>query len=290
MAPRPWGTSTGIEWGGPFPTGATVLSLAELSTKYPGKYKQWVQWPGVHMPWCHSQGTVMDVQFDPPLPDDHCNCPGGRGTFDNTRARIAELDDSRIEVVTDWFPRPRGQHQHLINDIILPCYGACEVVIMEPDLVWHDWEIRHAFDQWEDSGQAIATPKQVELWRTPQWRIPERRRDAAWFVRLNGPIGLTGGNGWIEGQPYAHLPAHVHNFGFCYSEKVMLWKHLTAMAFSSEINDAPPNPDWYERVWLNWKPGDTNLEISRGEEHTIPAAYPYPVEELPAVIRRKYGI
>jgi hypothetical protein len=107
---------------------------------------------------------------------------------------------------------------------------------------------------------------------------------------IDGPIGMTGGNGWIEGQQYAYLPAFVHNLGFAFGERVMLWKHLTALAFSAEINDALPNPDWYERVWLNWKPGDTNLEISRGEEHTIPAAYPYPVEELPGVIRRKYGI
>jgi hypothetical protein len=239
MAPRPWGTSAGIEWKG-----------------------QWIPWPA---------------------------------QFDNTRSRIAEIDDPRIEVVDDWFPQPRGQWQHLVNDLAIP-RGATECVFMEPDCVFHEDEARYAIESWErHRGHGQATVAQIELWRSPLYRIPRRQRDAVWFTRLNGPIGMTGGNGWIEGNPYLLLgrgerPVHVHNFGFCMSERVMLWKHLTALAFAAEINDAAPNPDWYERVWLNWKPGDTNMEISRGEEHTIPAAFPYPASELPALIRAKYGL
>jgi hypothetical protein len=234
LAPRPWGTSRGVEYQG-----------------------KWIDWPT---------------------------------RFDNTRARIAEIDDSKIEVIDDWYPRPRGQHQHLINDIILPRYGACEVVIMEPDCVFSEQQIGWALMDWEHCGADLATVQQIELWRTPLYRIPHRNRDAVWFMRLNGPIGMTGGNGWIEGMWYRGLGAAVHNLGFCNSPPVMLWKHLTALAFSAEIGDAIPNPDWYERVWLNWKPGDRNLEISRGEEHTIPEAYPYPASELPESIRRRYGL
>lgn len=233
MAPRPWGTSQGIEYKG-----------------------EWIPWPA---------------------------------QFDDTRAKIAALDDQRIEAIEDFYPQPRGQWQHLVNNHALP-RGATECLFIEPDCVFHESEIDAAMDAWHRSSAQLATVGQVELWRTPEWVIPPRARSTVWFLRLTGPIGLTGGNGWIEGMAYQWLPAAVHNLGFCMSERVMLWKHLTALAFSAEINDALPNPDWYERVWLNWKPGDTNLEISIGEEHTIPYAVPYDVTRLPASIRARCGL
>jgi len=229
-------------------------------------------------PWGTSQGITWKGEWVP-----------WPAHFDATREKIAALNDPRIEVIEDFYPQPRGQWQHLVNNHALP-RGATECLFIEPDCVFHEGQAAAAFAEWNASSATLATIASLELWRTLLYRIPIRQRSSVWWLRLSGPIGLTGGNGWIEGQGYQWIKGHVHNLGFCYSERVMLWKHLTAMAFSAEINDALPNPDWYERVWLNWNPGDENLEISIGEEHTIPEAYPYPANELPALIRERCGL
>ena len=71
----------------------------------------------------------------------------------------------------------------------------------------------------------------------------------------------------------------------------MYWKHLTAIAFSQKIRDFPPNENWYDK-WLNWTIDGNNkdLEISQGYEHTVPYAMRYNGDELPEIIKEKYGI
>ncbi len=67
----------------------------------------------------------------------------------------------------------------------------------------------------------------------------------------------------------------------------MLWKHLTAMAFSNEIGDCPPDPNWYEEQWLKWNPktNNCNLEIAMGLGYKIPMVVPYEAELLPETAR-----
>ena len=56
------------------------------------------------------------------------------------------------------------------------------------------------------------------------------------------------------------LPAVCHNLGFCYSDRTMRWKHLTAMAFAEEIGD------WLglERVYVNFT--DALMGLGRPRE------------------------
>ena len=66
-----------------------------------------------------------------------------------------------------------------------------------------------------------------------------------------------------------HPTIQNYNFGFCLSEKIMLYKHLVAIMGSQDINDSIPSERWYEDKWLNWKPETTDLEISERFKHYI---------------------
>lgn len=211
--------------------------------------------------------------------------------FDETRERIAELREPSVEVVDDFWPTPKNQHQHIVNDLVLPRYKAEEVVFVEPDHVFSDIERARALAEWIAGGYPQATTRMVELWKTPEWRVPERHRPSVLFHRIHGRrMGPTSGDGGQEGVSSHWLRAEVHNLGFCFSTRTMRWKHLTAMAFADEIADAPPDPDWYEKKWLAWDPVINNydLEISLGGQHTIPRAIPYDSRQAPESIRRRF--
>jgi hypothetical protein len=109
------------------------------------------------------------------------------------------------------------------------------------------------------------------------------------FWNMNGIEELPTTGRQANGKNLIHIPFNTWNFGFCVSPHVMYWKHLTSMAFSKIIGDDQPNPDWYEK-WLTWKPGILNLEISQGYEHYISHAFEYNVNELPEIIKEKYGV
>ncbi len=177
---------------------------------------------------------------------------------------------------------PMNQFTNFANRYILDRYPRPDkLIFMEPDFIWRA-------DQWEQflaesDEHDVSRSRHVELWRTPAWRIPQRpgRSTAvAWNLKRSGitQIPRTRRAGDIEGLPL--LDAYLHNMGFCLSPETVLWKHLTAMAFSRDIHDSPPDPAWYDR-WLNWRPGDRDLEISLGHAHAIPDAFPYLPEHLP---------
>lgn len=215
--------------------------------------------------------------------------------FDNSREIIQELskDTDKIEIIDDYWPTPKNQLTHIVNDIALPRFGHIEsVVFIEPDHVFSKDQAEKAFSEWDFYSGVVATTQQIEMWRTIDWRIPERpNRTSVVFHRVNGhPMGETGFNGAPE--QIKRLSGTVHNFGFCMSEKVMYWKHLTALAFSEIIKDSPPNPEWYEKTWLSWDPieNNKNLEISLGYEWVIPNAIPYNFRELPETIKVKYKL
>jgi hypothetical protein len=211
--------------------------------------------------------------------------------FDETRERIAELREPSVTVVDDFFPAPRNQHQHIVNDLVLPRWGADEIMCVEPDHVFSDEERDRAVEEWVEGGFRQATTRMVELWKTPEWRIPERHRPSVLLHRIaRKPIWKTSGDGGRDGVSSVWLQAQVHNLGFCFSDEVMRWKHLTAMAFADEIGDAPPDPDWLERKWRQWSPGTRDLEISLGGQHTIPAAESYDWRLAPASVQKKFGL
>lgn len=212
--------------------------------------------------------------------------------FDNTRERVLELNEPKVEIVDDYYPTPLGQLTHIVNDLVLPRFKPRDVVFIEPDHVFSKEQAFSAFKAWNEFRGTQATTRQIEHWKNPLWMVPERpSRTSVVFHRINGhPIDSTGFNGASDG--IHRLPAFVNNLGFCISEEVMYWKHLTALAFSKIVGDSPPNEGWYENKWLNWHPdmNNRNLEISLGYEWAIPKAIPCPVEFVPEAIYRKFNL
>jgi hypothetical protein len=212
--------------------------------------------------------------------------------FDDTREKVLELKEPNVEIIDDYWPTPNGQLTHIVNDLVRKKCILSDVVFIEPDHVFSEEQAQLAFKAWHSSKYAQATIRQVEHWKTPLFRVPERpNRTSVVFHRLMGqPMGETGFNGASGGIP--RLPAYVNNLGFCISEKNMYWKHLTALAFSRIVGDSPPNEDWYEQKWLNWHPetNNRNLEISLGYEWTIPQAIPCETSLIPESIKTRYNL
>jgi len=207
--------------------------------------------------------------------------------IDRILDRINELEFPNLMTYYAHFPDPMNQVTVLINDYVLPNYEKPDLIIfLEPDMVWRKDQLELALKFIPDQ---ISYVKQVELWKTPQFRIPERaKRPGAIFYNMKNlsQVPPTGRDGCPA--PVSRVvvnPAVIHNFGFCVSERNMLWKHMLAIAFAERIGDRRPNENWYEQKWLSWdfETNNKNLEISRGREHWIPCAIPY-TGELPETI------
>lgn len=231
-------------------------------------------------PWGNTDGVNYKGQWVP-WPE----------KFDDTREKIQAMNES-VEIIDDYWPTPKGQLTHIVNDLILPRYKPNTVVFIEPDHVFSDEQAKNAFQSWELYSGVQASTRQIEHWKNPLWMVPERpNRTSVVFHRIFGhPMGETGFNGASEG--IFRLNAFVNNLGFCISKKNMYWKHLTALAFGKIIGDSPPNEDWYEKKWLTWNPvtNNKNLEISLGYEWTIPMAVNCDVSLIPDSIKSKFKL
>jgi len=212
--------------------------------------------------------------------------------FDRTRQKLQQMNETKVSVIDDYWPTPKGQLTHIVNDLLLKRCTPQTVIFIEPDHVFSSEEAEKAFTSWGLYSGAQATTRQIELWKTPEFYVPERpSRTSVVFHRLLGlPMGATGFNGASEG--IHRLPARVHNLGFCLSPQSMYWKHLTALAFGKIIGDSLPNENWYEAKWLGWdeKSNNFDLEISLGYEWTIPFAQRYNTEYLPESIKARYNL
>jgi len=213
--------------------------------------------------------------------------------FDNILDRIKELDSPKIELVEAYTESPFGQLTHFVNDILLERYDRPDtLVILEVDHVFREDQIVKALNDFEAADYDCATTRQVELWKTPKFRIPNRPSRCGtnfWNLSKLSNLPPTGTQGNISGMPV--LDVDVHNFGFCESSKVMRWKHLTALAFSKEVGDSPPNENWLDK-WEAWSEDNQskNLEVSLGCESNIPHALPYNISELPSLVVEKYKL
>ena len=124
---------------------------------------------------------------------------------------------------------------------------------------------------------------QIELWKTTQWRIPQRLRvgatlwDAYSFSRAEKEIRTHFGTCSHGLQTHRQRVSGMqnYNFGFCFNAKTMLYKHLLALDFSKHIGDSIPSETWYRDKWLNWTPYTKDLEIAERWKHMIPCAEPY---------------
>lgn len=212
--------------------------------------------------------------------------------WDDVVQKIKELNNPKIELIYDHVENNINQFTHLINDLVLPNYKKPDLfIIPEVDHVFRKDQIELTLDLFEKSNYPHCSTKPIELWKTYQYRIPERRRTATvlWNMKYINKIHDTHRQAESTTLPLMILDSYTHNMGFCFNPKTMLFKHLTALGFSQKIGDSPPDPEWYDK-WLNWKinHNNSNLEISLGYQGNISHAYPYPYDELPEVIKEKY--
>ncbi len=214
--------------------------------------------------------------------------------FDETRERIAAMRDPRVEVVEAQKFSPWNRWGYGVNIVVRSLCEFDEVVVMDPDCVFAEDQAALAFAEWGEmprcEGSTWASPRQVELWRSPEWMI-ERQRQMVFFIRgdlstLNFPD--PPGSGPVRHPPIRPLEAHVHNLGFCVSPKNMRWKHLCAMSFSPVVGESIPRPEWYEDVWLKWDTtNNRDLDISVGCEKAIPRAVLADTSKLPDSIWKR---
>ncbi len=207
-----------------------------------------------------------------------------------------DLGDREVNVdfIYDHVSDPMNQFTHLVNDHVIPEYGKPdELLIMEPDLVFRDDQLERALTEFRNNGYTAAKTRQIELWREPCWRVPERpNRTGAvlWNLKRLHEMPPTQRQGEPRGTAFETIKAYVHNFGFCNSDPTMRLKHLAAILFSETIGDSIPNTSWLDDKWRAWTAENQleHLEISRGHEHMIPRAVPYDTTQLPESIRLRY--
>lgn len=209
--------------------------------------------------------------------------------FDNILDKIKELNDPKVTLIYDHVENNIGQFTHLVNDIILKNWPKPDLLmVIEVDHVFKASEIIKALEMMLSGEIRHGTTKPLELWKTHEYRIPDRRRLATIFWNMKDLECLPQTGRQADARPQV-LPIFTHNLGFCFNPQTMYWKHLTAIGFAQKIGDSPPNEGWYDK-WLAWSIDGENkdLEISKGYEHTIPYAERYDIAELPEVIKEKY--
>ena len=216
--------------------------------------------------------------------------------FDDILLRIEELQNSKITLIKAYTDTPVNQLTVFINDILLPNYTRpATIVIPEVDHVFKKEHAEKAFELFAASNEVYAHTRQIELWKTPLFRVPERPGRTGtvfWDLSAISQLPETASQGAPRYAEPVVVDTFVHNFGFAASSEVMRWKHLTALAFSRAIQDSIPRENWFEDVWGAWTPDNQlkNLEPSEGAAADIPHVIPYTAEQLPEVIRSKYNI
>ncbi|MCG2720610.1 MAG: tetratricopeptide repeat protein [Thermodesulfovibrionales bacterium] len=210
--------------------------------------------------------------------------------FDNVITKIRELDNHKIELIYDHWEAVDNQLTHFVNDIILSKYERPSVVLfLEVTHVFRNEQIQKALVEFKEKGYVFATTGQVEVWKGLGHRLPERPNKAGTILcnlmKLER-LPETLKHGGVLVMP--KLSAHVHNFSFALSEKIMYWKHLMSLAVSQKFGDYSPPEEWYEEKWLGWdfKSNNENLQITEQDKNL--QAIPYDEDELPEVIKAKY--
>ena len=210
--------------------------------------------------------------------------------FDGWVDRIREQGfDPKPEIEQFQFhhPSPKGYWTAAINGRFHDAIPDT-LLLLECDHVWDGKQLDAALREFRANKYRAATSRQVEMWKGFDWRVPERpNRTGTVFWNGKGmrTFPPTRSQGEPTGTDFHLISAHVHNLGFCVSEKTMLMKHLTALAFSKGIGDSKPKERWFEDVWRKWEPGMEDLEIAEAWAHSIPRAIPYDRSQVPEVLR-----
>jgi len=207
--------------------------------------------------------------------------------FDNILDKIKELNNPKIELIYDHQYDNVNQFTRFINGIILPNYDIPDMIMcIEVDHVWRKDQLENCLLEYKN--HAVSSSSQIFLWRSFDYKLDYNRRRPSvvfWNMKKVNILPRTGRQ--AECKEMEYLNGYVHNLGYCISEKVMYWKHMTALGFSQKIRDSAPDEMWYENKWLNWdyETNNQNLEPSKGYEHFIPRAEKYNLDELPEILK-----
>ena len=181
---------------------------------------------------------------------------------ENVESFIDQKFDSKITYIAKEYDKPDNQYANMYQYIRQHYHSQHpQTLMMEPDMVFAPGDAKKLL---EYDGDFVST-KQIELWKGMHHRVPQRDRvgPTLWNVPFDHTLKGT------YSEINVHPTIQNYNFGFCLSEKIMLYKHLVAIMGSQDIQDSIPSERWYEDKWLNWKPETTDLEISERFKHYI---------------------
>ncbi len=219
-------------------------------------------------PWCRtSHVTYLGKQIH--LPDNP----------ENVESFLEDRYGDDPKVIFDNFEcqTPKNQFRLLYEDSVLKIGRSINTLLfMEPDMVFFKPDVERLLEEFEKMQVAALGTYQTELWKTPEYRIPQRNRigPTCWNIDL-APDFTTHFGTYLPEHVQVHEGVTNYNFGFCLNAETMLYKHLTALVFSEKIGDSIPSQEWYRDKWVNWTPETTNLEIAENWKHLIPRAEPF---------------
>ncbi len=181
------------------------------------------------------------------------------------------------------YSNPVNQYTDMVERYVKRFHGIPdELMCLDVDHVFRTDHLWQALTEFRAGGYRCADTRQVEVWRGFKHRVPERpQRAGVTLWNMRGLSGLPDTAHLARTGDMQRLQAFVHNLGFAVSPETMKCKHEISCA---NTQDSMPNPDWYEKKWLNWTPDMKDLEISAGYEHDIPYLEPYDPKELPEAI------
>ncbi|MDA8918806.1 hypothetical protein N9I08_03620 [Candidatus Pelagibacter sp.] len=196
-------------------------------------------------------------------------------------------DNNKIILENFECNTPLNQYGLLFKKAMQICNKIPKTVLfMEPDMLFSknqlyalNLELKLRF--WIKS----LTAKQIELWKydiknkdTFSYRIPIRKRRAGPVIwKVNNKEEITTNFSGLGNKKNFSLLVSTLNLGFCINKNTMLYKHLLTLSFSKTIGDSPAVENWYEDKWLNWNENTKNLDVSIGNEKSIPKALKYKI-------------
>ena len=231
-------------------------------------------------PW-HKSDTVYYMGRECPMPSLH----------EDVQAFMEEhyFNTDKVHWCNKEVQVPNNQFKNyfsLVEDNYPELESPEHVLFMEPDMVFNKKDIERAFVQLKEVELPCFCFTQIELWKDHHWRVPQRDRvgPTIWKTKELPKYNLHFGT-YANNAQFKHEIQN-YNFGFCMNAKTMLYKHLTAINFSSSIGDSIPSHEWYTEKWLKWTPAVSDLEIAEKWKHLIPKALSY---EMPEDMRIHMG-
>ena len=195
-------------------------------------------------------------------------------------------NDPKVHCFRAEFDTPKNQFRQIYDMCLdIEAMKPSRIVFMEPDMVYKKGDLASMLEQVKIGDDETIIPAmttyQIELWKTFEWRVPQRDRTGPVIWNIDVAPSFTTGFGPApeSGSLVIHNDIKNYNFGFCLNSLTMYYKHLTAIQFSSAIGDSIPSQEWYRDKWSNWVPETEDLEIAENYKYLIKRAEPFDMPE-----------